>query len=471
MGLSEEQIQKLREEYAEKRKNVTLFKSPIITLTRFATVVVETVRSYFWQVARHPASRYLGLPIFIIWGISTTSFESNKMGLSEEQIQKLREEYAEKRKNVTLFKSPIITLTRFATVVVETVRSYFWQVARHPASRYLGLPIFIIWAVGSLLPGPHRYLLKQFELVIQFIVWWTGLGILSSVGLGTGMHTGLLFLFPHIIKVTMAANTCKSTNFESLTDMWFNSSPDLFFCQEAAPDAEPPSFFSIFAKVFLPAMLWGAGTAIGEIPPYAVSRAASLAGQANAEFDEITESQSSWNILNRMKDWMIGFLKTHGFWGVLLMAAYPNMAFDLCGICCGHFLMPFWVFFSATFIGKALIKVHFQSAFFIVLFSQDSLPRIVAFVDKLFPENLEPCQFFVGKECHILLSEALDKAKDTFLSKSSGAEVSASSGFKLKDLWGWVMVVFIGYFVVSCINQFAQQKQMELDEADIRKRR
>ena len=47
----------------------------------------------------------------------------------------------------------------------------------------------------------------------------------------------------------------------------------------------------------------------------------------------------------------------HGFWGIFLLAAWPNALFDLCGICCGHFLMPFWVFFGATFCGKALAKV------------------------------------------------------------------------------------------------------------------
>lgn len=49
--------------------------------------------------------------------------------------------------------------------------------------------------------------------------------------------------------------------------------------------------------------------------------------------------------------------QAHGFWGILLLAAYPNAAFDLCGICCGHFLMPFWEFFGATLIGKGGIKV------------------------------------------------------------------------------------------------------------------
>jgi hypothetical protein len=38
----------------------------------------------------------------------------------------------------------------------------------------------------------------------------------------------------------------------------------------------------------------------------------------------------------------------------------PNPLFDLAGICCGHFLIPFWTFFGATAIGKAVIKVHIQ---------------------------------------------------------------------------------------------------------------
>lgn len=61
-----------------------------------------------------------------------------------------------------------------------------------------------------------------------------------------------------------------------------------------------------------------------------------------------------------------------GFYGVLFMASYPNIAFDLCGICCGHFLMPFWTFFLATFIGKAVIRNSYQSILYVVLCRFDS---------------------------------------------------------------------------------------------------
>jgi hypothetical protein len=44
-------------------------------------------------------------------------------------------------------------------------------------------------------------LLGEFRLLFEMFFWWFGTGVLSSVGLGTGMHTGVLFLFPHIFRV------------------------------------------------------------------------------------------------------------------------------------------------------------------------------------------------------------------------------------------------------------------------------
>lgn len=44
----------------------------------------------------------------------------------------------------------------------------------------------------------------------------------------------------------------------------------------------------------------------------------------------------------------------------VLCLQIPNPLFDLAGITCGHFLVPFWTFFGATLIGKAIIKMHIQ---------------------------------------------------------------------------------------------------------------
>jgi hypothetical protein len=59
-------------------------------------------------------------------------------------------------------------------------------------------------------------LLQYWDSVRKQTVWclyWLGLGVLSSVGLGTGLHTFLLYLGPHIATVTLAAYECGSLNF------------------------------------------------------------------------------------------------------------------------------------------------------------------------------------------------------------------------------------------------------------------
>lgn len=54
------------------------------------------------------------------------------------------------------------------------------------------------------------------QLVQHKCTWcfyWFGLGVLSSIGLGTGLHTFLLYLGPHIASVTLAAYECGGLNF------------------------------------------------------------------------------------------------------------------------------------------------------------------------------------------------------------------------------------------------------------------
>ena len=119
-----------------------------------------------------------------------------------------------------------------------------------------------------------------------------------------------------------------------------------------------------------------AGTAIGEIPPYWMTKAARLAaletGESHSGDEEMIpeelEHTSNFSIVNRGKAFMIDILRNHGFKGVLMMAAWPNFAFDVCGICCGHFQMEFWTFFGATLIGKAVIRNTYQTLFLVALF-------------------------------------------------------------------------------------------------------
>jgi membrane protein YqaA with SNARE-associated domain len=66
--------------------------------------------------------------------------------------------------------------------------------------------------------------------------------------------------------------------------------------------------------------------------------------------------------MDRLKLGMEMIVSRVGFFGILLFASIPNPLFDLAGITCGHFLIPFWTFFGATLVGKAIVKMHVQVA-------------------------------------------------------------------------------------------------------------
>lgn len=61
--------------------------------------------------------------------------------------------------------------------------------------------------------GQHQVLLKTLHLQMIWYAWWGLLGIASSIGLGTGLHTFMLFLGPFISQSTMTAYKCGSLDF------------------------------------------------------------------------------------------------------------------------------------------------------------------------------------------------------------------------------------------------------------------
>ena len=78
------------------------------------------------------------------------------------------------------------------------------------------------------------------------------------------------------------------------------------------------------------ALLWGSGTAIGEIPPYAFSYHAAKAGIRNEEWDSMfqvkpaREGQGLFEgALNAMKAWMLGFIQRCARPGLPVPSSYP----------------------------------------------------------------------------------------------------------------------------------------------------
>jgi hypothetical protein len=146
------------------------------------------------------------------------------------------------------------------------------------------------------------------------------------------------------------------------------------------------------------------------------------------------------------------------------MASYPNIAFDLCGICCGHYLMPFWTFFGATFVGKAMIRNTYQSIIYVTLCSEKYLQMLINLLQYLTPDSLQIDE---------IIREVLEEGRASFQNlekKGAGPEIikksSQSIASKIALYWQLFMGMLLFSFFLSCISQFAQFYQMSLDQIE-----
>lgn len=188
------------------------------------------------------------------------------------------------------------------------------------------------------------------------------------------------------------------------------------------------------------------------------------------------------SLLTASQDWMLGFIKAHGFRGVLLLASWPNAAFDLCGICCGAFKMPFWKFFGATLIGKALFKANLQALVCMALFRRSSRDALLGGLDAVLPSGASSrLHAFVNDQiarfkvkvaaktaAHHAGSWFWVRAAETLRSRRRLVEwLGSLAPDSVAEAWSLVMVLLIATFVARCINTFAQGLKAEEDEAEV----
>ncbi|XP_067866812.1 vacuole membrane protein 1 isoform X2 [Heterodontus francisci] len=352
--------------------------------------------------------------------------------------RKLRDQ--EERATIVLWRRPIITLQYFLLETIIDLKEWalrLWQRRRFVLVTLLSLAVV---TVAYYVEGEHQQYVRFVEKKFLWCAYWVGLGILSSVGLGTGLHTFLLYLGPHIASVTLAAYECNSVNFPE------PPYPDKIICPDEKLE-ETISLWAIISKVRLEACMWGAGTAIGELPPYFMARAARLSGtETDEEFEEILErGQNAEDLPTRAKLAVQNLVQRVGFFGILACASIPNPLFDLAGITCGHFLVPFWTFFGATLIGKAIVKMHIQKLFVIIMFSKHIVEQMVSLIGaipSLGPSLQKPFREYLEAQ----------KAK---LHHKSGDAVEASENW-LSWLFEKVVIVMVCYFILSIVNSMAQ---------------
>eukprot|EP00199_Chlamydomonas_sp_CCMP681_P002152 CAMPEP_0119112770 /NCGR_PEP_ID=MMETSP1180-20130426/41649_1 /TAXON_ID=3052 ORGANISM="Chlamydomonas cf sp, Strain CCMP681" /NCGR_SAMPLE_ID=MMETSP1180 /ASSEMBLY_ACC=CAM_ASM_000741 /LENGTH=424 /DNA_ID=CAMNT_0007100469 /DNA_START=92 /DNA_END=1366 /DNA_ORIENTATION=- len=397
---------------------------------------------------------------------------------------------AETRSQMTLFRQPLRTLYYFGHFSVNGISNGVRLASKHPITIFVLMPAVAAYLLAKQAQyAPH--LVTPLEEWFKYVVWWVGLGILSSIGLGTGMHSGLLFLFPHMLKVTLAAETCGHTNFDIHTDTWYSSEP--FHC--GATPMGDVSFWELYCKVAVTSMLWGAGTAVGEVPPYLISYSAAAAGRKTEALQEMEEKLDVSSkaglitrVMGRMEAWMMRFIKKNGFWGILLLASWPNAAFDLCGLCCGAFMMPFWQFFGATLLGKSVFKVNGQSLFFVALFRRTSREALLRWLDRLLPHHLPGLARPPAHELRAFIDKSIHKFQVQVTAKAAAHQAGSQWWWQrmaavdrqtlsawaksavpdtIAEWWTILLVMLIGMFVVNCINASAQGAKAEEDEQQL----
>ena len=107
--------------------------------------------------------------------------------IREEEIRLQR-----KRKNLKLRSHPIVTLQNFGFIALRALHKVVVYIVSHPFTVFLLVPTALAYILASRFEGGHLVYLDDLSLNIQFVIWWFFLGVVSSVGLGSGMHTGEL---------------------------------------------------------------------------------------------------------------------------------------------------------------------------------------------------------------------------------------------------------------------------------------
>lgn len=113
--------------------------------------------------------------------------------------------------------------------------------------------------------------------------------------------------------------------------------------------------------------------------------------------------------------------------------------------------MPFWTFFGATLVGKAIIKMHIQKVFVIIAFNESLIERAVDLlgaIPVLGAKAQEPFKSFLKNQ-----KARLHRGSSSSAAGQPRIEESGNLLAKCFELFVGAMVV---YFVVSIVNSLAQ---------------
>ncbi|GLT99665.1 hypothetical protein SLE2022_170890 [Rubroshorea leprosula] len=396
----------------------------------------------------------------------------------EMSIADLRKKHQQELENLTLTSQPFKTLKFFGLAIIQ----YFKQSIVYILAKggWLLLLSTAVLAFGILLltiDGPHEKHIEELSKYAQFGLWWIALGVASSIGLGSGLHTFVLYLGPHIALFTIKAMQCGRVDLKSATYDTIQLKRGPSWLDKTCEEFGPPLFqssqglrvplSSILPHVQIEAILWGIGTALGELPPYFLSRAASISGSKVDAVQELDSTEDNGFIATHLKEikrWLLTHSQYLNFFTILVLASVPNPLFDLAGIMCGQFGIPFWKFFLATLLGKAIIKTHIQTAFIISVCNNQLLNWVEN--ELIWVLSLAP-----GLDSSLpKLTAKLHAVRDKYLAPAPPVHSNIKVkkwDFSFASMWNtivWLMLVNFFIKIVTATSQSYLKRQQEEEQ-------
>ncbi|TVU38341.1 hypothetical protein EJB05_11710 [Eragrostis curvula] len=397
----------------------------------------------------------------------------------DQAMSELQDKHRADLEKLTLTSQPLKTLAFFVLAIAQSLGRTCSSVLKKGARlKIMVLLVVATWVFLLFTDGPHEKHVQELLRYVRFGLWWVVLGVASSIGLGSGLHTFVLYLGPHIALFTIKAVQCgrvdlKSAPYDTIllkrSPSWLEKD-----CMEFGPPIykETIPFSNILLEVYLEAVLWGIGTTLGELPPYFLSKAASMSGHKIDELEELDASTSEGflsSTLHQAKRWLMSHSQNLNFTIILLLASVPNPLFDLAGILCGQFGIPFWKFFLATLIGKAVVKVCIQTTLVITLCNNQLLDLVEKRLIWAFGS--------VPGVVSVLpsLATKLKTAKNKFLSAHVAASASTAVEGKKWNLsfsliWNTVVWLMVINFIIQIITSTAQGYLRSQQELEISKK-
>lgn len=228
--------------------------------------------------------------------------------------------------------------------------------------------------IGFLIPGIY-YL----QMIIIEYLWWLSLGVLSSIGFGTGIQTGMLFVFPKIIesyRELLNSNTNRellnsNTHRELLSTNRELLNSNTSISNDINSTLITTTIYQTYFKCFLFVFVWGIGTALGELPPYFIAfnikknRQRKNSNAINKLYRLLGDKTNT--IKKTVESIVYKFKKNekYRFYFLIAFSAWPNAIFDLCGVAAGLAGLSLREFLIPIMIGKAGIKIPIQLGFII----------------------------------------------------------------------------------------------------------